>query len=329
MTEEVKKKKSRPKSEVVKGSAIEGEKKHHRSHKTENGDEKRETKRSHSRKDKSSHVKKTEGADNSALVNELETAKKELAAAQQDHKQTVDHLEERLNKLTKENEELQSKLDQKKDDSSSSSSGEVDQLKSQLSALESEKTQVASQLEEKSNAFAQLEQTVQDLRGQLDNFKSEKDKELSSLNETVKSLQHKLTSLEKENQELKDAASKPKGVSFGQTHPANNPVSPRFNDTNMPAWKLRELEKQKEAEEQRERESRAKLQKVKSLRAVSSEIENPNFKDPLEKRQPVSFHAAAEEKEDKPVADNMTEQEKIEAELARMNRTLKRGGIQL
>jgi hypothetical protein len=103
----------------------------------------------------------------------------------------------------------------------------------------------------------------------------------------------------------------------------------------MPAWRLRELEKQREAEEQRERESRAKLQKVQSLRSVRNEVivTDPittNFKDPvLNKPNPHHGGVIEDAKESEgpvvPTADQ-TEEEKIAAEMARMNRTFKRGG---
>jgi hypothetical protein len=74
-----------------------------------------------------------------------------------------------------------------------------------------------------------------------------------------------------------------------------------------------------------------KLQKVQSLRSVKNATVNPEFKDPA-LNKPVFHHGGVVEEakgSDGPVsamAIDQTEEEKIAAELARMNRTLKKGG---
>jgi hypothetical protein len=86
----------------------------------------------------------------------------------------------------------------------------------------------------------------------------------------------------------------------------------------------------------REREQRAKLQKVQSLRSVRNDVivSEPiisNFKDPvLNKPNPHHGGVVDESKPDTALigSDNQTEEEKIAAEMARMNRTLKKGGHQ-
>jgi predicted RNase H-like nuclease (RuvC/YqgF family) len=305
--EKKREKKSRPKSEVVKS----GEKRSHKSsHKTDpDGPDREKTKRSHSHRKDRSHVK-SDGGNADELRKELETTRAE-----------VSQLNERVAALQREKEELAAKAK----NSSASSSSEDGNKGEALAKLR-------SQLEEEKATVAQLQQ----LQGSIEELKAEnakKDKALEAefnkykdLQGQVHSLSDKLSHMERENEDLRSKT------------PSSNSqavVSPRGGgDGNLPAWKLREIERQREAEEQREREQRAKLQKVQSLRAVRNEVivSDPittNFKDPvLNKPNPHHGGVIDDSKPETPViaAQDLTEEEKIAAEMARMNRTFKRGG---
>jgi len=100
------------------------------------------------------------------------------------------------------------------------------------------------------------------------------------------------------------------------------------NPGNIPQWRLREIERQKEMEEQREKETRIKLQKVQSLKlqligVIPQETENENFKDPLLNKPAVI--AVEESDKSAMIASDTSEQDKIDAELARISKTFKRG----
>jgi len=325
---EKKTRKSRPKSEVVKSSNVDREHKHKSKSKTDADAGERTTKRSHSRKDKSSHVQKS---DNSG---ELEALKKEIEALKAEHDSTVNELNEKVIALKKENESLASN----KKSGSSSSDESNDNIREEIanlsSQLEAERQKVAS-LEDNSGEVERLQRQIDDLKAENENkekaLEAEFDK-YKNLQASVHSLSEKQSQLERENQELKNRS----GQSFSSSNPSV--MSPRGQAAqgNIPAWKQRELEKQKEAEEQRERESRAKLQKVQSLRAVRHEVISnepitQGFKDPVLNKP--TFHHGGVIEEDKKVEDSspvlavdQTEEEKIAAEMARMNRTLKKGG---
>jgi len=319
-------KKSRPKSEVVKSSSIDREAKHKPRSKDAEGE--RTTKRVHSRKDKSSHVHKPT-TDNSA---EIEALKNEIETLKANHQTSVNELSAKVVELEREKEELASK---KKDSSSSSSSSSED------NDAKEEIANLTSQLEaerQKNSELAQLQKVIDELRSDNENkekaLEAEFDK-YKNLQGQVNALSEKQSQLERENQDLKTRANTSITSSSGQS---NNVVSPRGGQAgggSIPVWKQRELEKQKEAEEQRERESRAKLQKVQSLRitrheVISNEPITQGFKDPVLNKP--AFHHGGVIEDDKrdessPVlAVDQTEEEKIAAEMARMNRTIKKGG---
>jgi len=300
-----KKKKSRPKSEVVKSSNVDGEKRKHssRNKTAEDGDH---PKKSHSKKSHSHHVR---SAEVEQLKKEFETAKEQIAS------------------LQKENEELASKKAEKSSSSSSSQNGAAE-----------ENSKLKSQVDE-------LEDTIGSLRDEIANLKAQHDRALEAEFEKLASAQNQIKAL---NEKLEDSG-KPKPitgpkVSFQQPQqPApqqqqqvSSAISPRGGankDGSIPAWKLREMEKQKEAEEARNAETQRKLQKVASIRLTSNDVhkdtETPsrNFKDPLENKQPTTTVDDEPEivRDSAPLLD-VTAEEKAAAEMARLGKTLKRGG---
>jgi len=324
MSEEKKKeKRSRPKSEVVKASHVDGEKKKHSS-RSKTAEDGGDVKKSHSKKSSSHHVRSEKPAveDRSA---EIEQLKKDLESANA-----------RVSSLQEENQTLASQANNaKKDDSSSSDNNQGEEIAS-----------LKSQIEEK-------DRTIESLRNDISNLKSEHESALEAEFEKLAAAQKEIRALKETNEELQKP--KPiqgtKAVGFqSQPSPTLNPaLSPRDKSAqgNIPAWKQREMEKQKEAEEARQAESRAKLQKVASLRTTKNDIhtdtEHKNFKDPMDNKPSAhggvidSSQGSSSEPSSSIVTDSispsltaeLTESEKVEAEMARLGRTLKRGGHQI
>jgi predicted nucleic acid-binding Zn-ribbon protein len=319
MAEPDKKRKSRPKSEVVKSGSVTNEKRSHKSSSKTDADA--PSKRSHSHKSKSHHVSSKPSADD--LRREVEAARAEIA-----------QLNERVAALNTEKEELAAKAGKGSASSSSSSDSDGAALDGLKSQLEEEKASVAS-LQQQNAGLQGLQGEIAELReenGKKDKALEAEHTKFRDLQNQVQTLSDKLANLEKENEELKSRA-----PSSAHAQALTSPRGGGSDGSNIPAWKLREMERQKEAEEQREREQRAKLQKVQSLRSVRNEVivTEPivsNFKDPV-LNKPNPHHGGVIDDSSKPegpliASDNQTEEEKIAAEMARMNRTLKKGGHQ-
>jgi len=287
------KRKSRPKSEVVKSShAVDGEKKH--------------SKKSHSKKSHSHRSERTA---------EMEQLKKDLDAAK-----------DQIASLQTQNEVLAKKADNKSSNSSSDENGHAE-----------ENSRLKSELEEKSSAVTELEETIGSLRDEIANLKALHERALEAEFEKLASAQNQIRALE-ENKPKPITGPK---VSFQQNQPAPQQqltaTSPRGGskqDTGaVPVWKLREMEKQKEAEEARAAEQQRKLQKVASIRLTLNDVhkdtETPtrNFKDPLDNKvQPTVADAEPEIVKDSANLIDITAEEKANAEMARLGKTLKRGG---
>jgi myosin heavy subunit len=326
--EQKKQKKSRPKSEVVKSANVDGEKKKHssRSKTTEDGGE---VKKSHSKKSHSHHVKSEKPAveDRSA---EIEQLKKDLEAANE----KTASLQEEITNL-KNNQA-------NKDEKSSSSSKDNDNGE--------EIANLKSQLEEKNNACREHESQIESLRNEISTLKSDHESALEAEFEKLATAQKEIRALQEKNEELQKPkpiqGTKVVGFATSSSPTVNPALSPRGQSAqgSIPAWKQREIEKQKEAEEARQAESRAKLQKVASLRVTKNDIhtesEHKNFRDPMDNKP--SFHGGVvdsnrESADSVIVTDSispaltaeLSESERVEAEMARLGRTLKKGGHQL
>jgi len=95
------------------------------------------------------------------------------------------------------------------------------------------------------------------------------------------------------------------------------------------------MERQKELDAQRNEEQNRKLVKVQSIKVggtIDHSSQNPNFKDPVA----TKFHQAKDDSPrevSKPSSTaQLTDEEaqsRAEAEMARINKTLKRGGHQV
>jgi myosin heavy subunit len=325
--EQKKQKRSRPKSEVVKSSSIDtGEKKKHSSRSKTAEDGTGEVKKSHSKKSHSHHVKSEKPAveDRSA---EIEQLKKDLEAANT-----------KVSTLQQENETLASQA-KKAESSSSSDNNQGEEIAS-----------LKSQIEEKNNACGEHERTIESLREEISTLKSNHESALEAEFEKLATAQKEIRALQEKNEELQKP--KPiqgtKVVGFTQSSPpVNSALSPRDKSAQgaIPAWKQREMDKQKEAEEARQAESRAKLQKVASLRVTKNDIhtdtEHKNFKDPMDNKPSahggVIDSLGASDSSSSIVTDSispsltvdLSENERVEAEMARLGRTLKRGGHQV
>lgn len=194
--------------------------------------------------------------------------------------------------------------------------------------LESERNKFARLDEEQQKIIASLKEDIQEMNKEKEKRDKSLEEEFDKLSQAynqIKILTEKQETLEKENQQLKSSRISP------QTQPNQSNQTPRgtTGQGNIPSWKQRELEKAKEAEEQRERESRAKIEKVQSLRTANTiETEgNKNFRDPLLNKPTFHGGVVEDEREKTPVSEQgLLEQEKIDAELARMNRVIKKGG---
>jgi len=115
-----------------------------------------------------------------------------------------------------------------------------------------------------------INEEVQNLKNEIERLKSS----------------NELAELRKENAELKETlASASKTV---ELPPNFNVLSPRTQKTELnklPAWKIREMERQKELDAQRNEEQNRKLVKVQSIKVggtIDHSSQNPNFKDPVE-----------------------------------------------
>jgi len=302
-------KKSRPKSEVVKPSNV--EKEHHKHHK----------KHHHHRKEKES-----------TKVEDVDSLKKEIESLKSSHQKAISELNEKVAALQKENQDLSR-------NAGPDFNGDVVSLKNKLEARSDEVSQLQSQIDELRSDNERKEKALEQ---EFDKYRN--------LQAQVNSLTERHAQLDRENQDLKNK-SQPI-ISGGGARPlsersTSGPFSASFRganeqkqqnqgSTNIPLWKQRELERQREAEEQRERESRAKLQKVQSLRGTREESIDASpitsgFKDPVLNKP--SFHHGGvvadkndEETTGSALTPELTEEEKIAAEMARMNRTLKKGG---
>jgi hypothetical protein len=323
-------KKSRPKSEVVKSSNVDtGEKKKHSSRSKTAEDGTAEVKKSHSKKSHSHAVRSEKPAveDRSA---EIEQLKKDLEEANA-----------KVSSLQEENETLANHPKKEESSSSSSSDNNQDELIVSLK----------SQIEEKDNACGDHERTIESLRNEISTLKSDHESALEAEFEKLAAAQKEIKALQEKNEELQKP--KPiqgtKVVGFQSSAPVvNNALSPRDMKSSaggtIPAWKQREMEKQKEAEEARLAESRAKLQKVASLRVTKNDIhtdtEHKNFKDPMDNKPSAHggvIDSSHGDSESSIVTDSispsltadLSENERVEAEMARLGRTLKKGGHQV
>jgi len=309
------KKKVRPKSEVHSGTVVDGEKK-------------RETKRSPSgrsreHKDKihhsSKHRKDDSGAtvaDNSAQLNSLA---EELASAKAER----DNLQSQVANLQRQNQELASKTQGSNEDTRS----KVEELENLLEEKNSTVTTQTATIED-------LQQSINSLKDELKEAKESHEKAMETEFDKLAQAQAQITTLTEKQQSLEHEIQQLKSSKSGG-QASNAPVSPRGGQQQqggpLPAWKQRELERKKEEEEQREKESRAKLQKVASLRYTGNDVHregNPNFKDPAANKQKTEVVSVEEPSEKVAHTTDMSEQEKIEAEMARMNRVFKKGGHQ-
>jgi hypothetical protein len=191
------------------------------------------------------------------------------------------------------------------------------------------------------------------LKSEISTLRSDHERALEAEFDKLAAAQQEIRSLQEKNEELQ----KPKPIQGTkvQSSPvvSSNPTNPNVNTAlsprgvsaqgNLPAWKQRELEKQKEADEARQAESRAKLQKVQSLRITKNDIhtesEYKNFKDPMDNKP--SAHGGVITSESNtassviltesinPLTSDLSEAERVEAEMARLGRTLKKGGHQV
>jgi len=326
-------KKSRPKSAVVTKSAVRSSRKH-----GEIGENGEKTKTSHSRKDGSSRIKSdTDHSNHNALHTEIEELKKALESAKTEILQSS----RKVSELQKENGELIQKVQNKKNDSSSSNDGGDEQLKAQLQAEHSKLQELSARLEEQESTIANLKRENTHFKAANEQRERDLQAESHRLQEQIRDLTEKQEALEKENQDLKTSTRKPVATTVLSTQTNSFPaktnsfsVTPRNQvnaSGNVPTWKLREMERQKQQEEEREKESRTKLQKVQSLKLSNNIITegNKNFKDPVLNKptfhhggvidgddKPESSRALANEVDNSPVvASDMTEQEKIEVEM--------------
>jgi hypothetical protein len=331
--EQKKQKRSRPKSEVVKSSGVDGaEKKKHssRSKTAEDG----EVKKSHSKKSSSHHVSKSEKPAVEDRSSEIEQLKKDLEAAN-----------EKTASLQEEVTNLKNISNQAKGDKSSSS--DDNNHAEEIASLK-------SQLEDRNNTCREHESQIESLKEQISILKSNHESALEAEFEKLAAAQKEIKALQEKNEELQKPkpiqGTKAVGFATSSSPTAVNPaLSPRGQAAqgSIPAWKQREMEKQKEAEEARQAESRAKIQKVASLRTTKNDIhtesEHKNFRDPLENKP--NFHGGVIDKDAnmRESADSvivtdsispaltaeLSESERVEAEMARLGRTLKKGGHQL
>jgi len=226
--------------------------------------------------------------------------------------------------LQQHNEELTNAVKQHSDKKSDNSSTED-------SAIAEENAELKAQVQQLSN-------TIEHLREELANEKSAHERALEAEFEKLAKSQNELKTLQEKVEDLgkPKPITGPKSVTLPQnTQPtqvsAASPRSATPKDSGaMPAWKQREMEKQKEAEEARQAEQQRKLQKVASIRLTQNDIHkddtgSKNFHEkqvniPDEIKPVIVTESIA------PNLLELTQEEKAAAEMARLGKTLKRGG---
>jgi len=260
----------------------------------------------------------------------VEALNKSILEKEAEHKGSIETLQSKLSDLQSQNEELSKEvhsLKEKQQDSGADNNSDANEEVARLKYL----------LELESNKSRELDASLHQLRDNENNANIELGNLKIEAEKLQVSNQASLNELKKDNAELKELiASASKAV---ELPPNFNVLSPRTQKTELnklPAWKLREMERQKEQEAQRADEQNRKLVKVQSLKVLGNTVDhstsNPNFKDP------VSSKVTAQPKDDSPrdkipsAAATLSDEDaqaKMEAEMARINKTMKRGGHQV
>jgi DNA repair exonuclease SbcCD ATPase subunit len=275
---------------------------------------------------KSSAVKSPRSEDHSAelhqlkdkLVEQQQVHEKALAKQHEEHQEQITKLTKQVEALEASNKELAQQASQKKSSSSSSDDedlkAELEQAQDEVQSLQSQvaelKGSVSSLAEQKNHATAgrdaaeakknKAEHEVAELRGQL-----AKEHEAS---EGLKAENQKLQSQLEEAQKARANGGLPRAASQKEPGPT-------------PAWKLKQMEKEREEEEKRAQETQRKLVKASSIKVKSHEVIHP---EPAIIRQPVN------EPEERPafkasqVVNEMSQADLEAAEEARLMRGLMR-----
>jgi len=231
---------------------------------------------------------------------------------------------EQVTTLTARNEELAQQHDKKSENSSADNNNNH-------SALSEENAQLKAQTQELNNSIDELKEEISNLKASHEKALEAEFEKLADAQKEIRSLQDKVEELGKPKPITgPKVTSQPSPV---QQQPQQQAISPRGDkDGNIPAWKQREMDRAREAEQARQAEAQRKLQKVASIRLTGNDIHhdettgNRNFKDPLENKAPVV--SAVEDKPESAASgvNEFTDEEKAAAEMARLGKTLKRGG---
>jgi len=170
-------------------------------------------------------------------------------------------------------------------------------------------------LQEKDSEINGLQSEVSNLQAELTEYRKPKGKEPNG----VLNLQPKTTKPQIKN----IGSSKVESIQPKTPTDLNSPFKSEVG--NLPSWRLREIERKKE-EEAKRLEEQAKRQEL--ARSISSktdivvETHSPGFVDPLTRKVPEAQSADTEIA----YVKEIDEQAILEAEMARMNRAIKKGG---
>jgi len=210
-----------------------------------------------------------------ALAAELEKAKDKDSSSSSDDKDAVSDLKNKIAEQDEKITALQSDLKE--------AHAEVDE---KAAEAESAQAQLAVKAAQAQQAHEANEATKSQLAGEsakyssLEATLSRTQKENHELKGDIENLQEKVRSLEAD---LQNSSRN----STGAVSPRGGGNStPKGGDGSIPAWKLRQMEKEKEEEEKRAADRQAKLTKVSSIKVKTGELyrdsgaERPNFKDP-------------------------------------------------
>jgi len=194
-------------------------------------------------------------------------------------------------------------------------------MKKKISANDKKINDLEETVNNKESEISELKAEISNLQAELE---SKKAKDVAPITST--------TPLSSSRTNIKPQI---KNIGSSKVEPTQAPKNPTdFNSPyksevgNLPSWKLREMEKKKEEEAKRNEEIERKKELAKNFGRVEEETHAPGFVDPLTRKAPTTENPSAGDGESAPFGGGKDVDEKaiLEAEMARMNRTIKKGG---